>query len=369
MADSIDRMKEMLFWLKLLSVQGIGIQRAFQIRGELVSFDEADRATIEQWRHLCGSEKIAESLYQAFRVSHEYLEEKIITQKVSFVVWSDGDYPHLLREIAAPPPFYFYKGKRLTDHHRIAIVGTRNCTSYGRHVAYETALALSNAGTEVVSGLAQGIDGNAHRGAIAGGTPTIAVLGSGVHTIYPQEHRALAQQIIDQGGSLLSEHLPWIGPQKHHFPRRNRMISGLCRAVIVVEAPVKSGALISARYALEDNREVLAVPGNITSDRSAGTNLLIMDGATPLLCSSSAPLQVGSPLAVPFVQAETAIRNGETSLVEKIIAELQTGSKSVETLCTALSLSSESAAVHLLSLELDGKIQKRLDGRYEWQAR
>lgn len=368
MTDSADRMKELFFWLKLLAVQGIGIRRAFLIRDAFSSVDEADQATIEQWRHLCGSEKIAESLLRTFQVSHERLEARLTAQKVEFVIWSDPDYPPLFREIAAPPPFYFYQGKRLTDRHRIAIVGTRNCTSYGRHVAYETAFALSKAGTEVVSGLAQGIDGYAHRGAIAGGSPTIAVLGSGVHSIYPKEHRALAQQILERGGSVLSEHLPWVGPQKHHFPRRNRLISGLCRGVLVIEASVKSGALITARYALEDNRDVYAVPGNITSERSAGTNLLIMDGAAPMLHPSAAPLQVGSPLATPLMMDEKKNSKDSSSIVDKMMMELQSGAKSVEVLCDALSLSSEMAAVHLLSLELDGKIRKRPDGRYEWQT-
>jgi DNA processing protein len=194
----------------------------------------------------------------------------------------DAEYPRLLKEIPFPPEIIYLKGSlKALDENRpkVAIVGTRKATGYGRETAKSLGRDLSLAGVSVVSGLALGIDSEAHCGALEGPSPTIAVLGSGVNKIYPATNQNLAQKIIESGGAIISEFPPDYPPDKWTFPQRNRIIAGLASATIVVEAPEKSGALITARFALDCNRDIGAVPGEISSINSQGTNLLLKLGA------------------------------------------------------------------------------------------
>ncbi|MEK7596052.1 MAG: DNA-processing protein DprA [Patescibacteria group bacterium] len=189
-------------------------------------------------------------------------------------------YPPLLKEIPDPPLQIYLKGK-IPDEKRkaVAIVGTRKATSYGLKAARELARDLAGQGVIIVSGLALGIDAEAHKGALDAGGLTLAVLGSGINQIYPATNQPLAKKIIDQGGALISEFEPDRPPEKWTFPQRNRVIAGLCQMTVVVEAPERSGALITAYLALEYNREVGAIPGETTSVNSRGTNELIKKGA------------------------------------------------------------------------------------------
>lgn len=192
----------------------------------------------------------------------------------------DPEYPPLLREIEDPPAVLYVKGEGEIDSRKaLGIVGTRRASGYGKAVAHRLAAELARLGIIVVSGLALGIDTAAHHGALDGGGTTVAVLGAGLGRIYPAENEGLAQKIEKEGGLILSEFPILAPPAKWTFPQRNRIISGLSRGVIVVEAPEKSGALITARLALEQGREVFAVPGQVTSFASRGTNRLIQDGA------------------------------------------------------------------------------------------
>ena len=196
----------------------------------------------------------------------------------------DEDYPPLLRQIENPSAVLYMQGNPLIDTTRtLAIVGTRRSSRYGRMMASSLAQGLAALGLTIVSGLAIGIDTAAHKGALENGC-TIAVLGSGLAHIYPASNTRLATQICEQGGSLVSEYPLTMPPSKWTFPQRNRIISGLSRGVIVVEAPQRSGALITARLAMEQGREVFAVPGNATSTASTGTNALIKDGAKLVTC-------------------------------------------------------------------------------------
>ena len=198
---------------------------------------------------------------------------------ISLVLESSESYPRLLKEIHDPPGVLFVRGEiRPADALAIAIVGTRHATSYGLAQADRLASGLAHAGYTIVSGLARGIDAGAHTGAIKAGGRTIAVLGSGVLEIYPPEHEALAQQVIEHG-ALLGESHPKSPPLSGTFPQRNRIISGMCLGVIVVEASDRSGALITARHAMEQGREVFAVPGRVDSRNSRGCHRLIRDGA------------------------------------------------------------------------------------------
>jgi DNA processing protein len=189
-------------------------------------------------------------------------------------------FPPLLKEIPDLPLQIYLKG-RIPDPKKkaVAIVGTRKATSYGLKIARELARDLASQGIIIVSGLALGIDAEAHKGALEAGGLTLAVLGSGINQIYPATNQPLAKKIIDQGGALISEFEPDHPPEKWTFPQRNRIVAGLCQMTVVVEAPERSGALITAYLALEYNREVGAIPGEITSVNSRGTNELIKKGA------------------------------------------------------------------------------------------
>ena len=193
-------------------------------------------------------------------------------------------FPPLLRAIHDPPAELFLRGSGSEDvlsHPTVSIVGARACSSYGRSVARSLARELAAAGVVVISGMARGIDGEAHRGALDADGVTIAVLGCGIDRDYPAAHAELARRVAD-GGLLVSEYAPGVEPAPWRFPARNRIIAGLSRATVVVEARERSGALITADFALEEGRDVLAVPGEITSALSAGTNALIALGATPV---------------------------------------------------------------------------------------
>ena len=199
--------------------------------------------------------------------------------RITPLLQSQADYPRLLAEIPDPPGVLFIRGRLLpADAMSIAIVGTRHCTPYGLAQAQRLASGLSRVGLTVVSGLARGIDAAAHRGALSAGGRTIAVLGGGVLNVYPPEHEGLAREVIEQG-AVLSESPPRAPALGGTFPQRNRIITGLCLGVIVVEAADRSGALISARHAMEQGREVFAVPGRIDSRASSGCHRLIRDGA------------------------------------------------------------------------------------------
>ena len=202
-------------------------------------------------------------------------------QGILWTTLGDPDYPELLREIHAPPLTLFTKGKRLRcGMYPLAVVGTRRCSHYGRRAVEEITGGLPSQ-VAVVSGMAAGIDGHAHREAMDQGKETIAVLGTGVDIVYPQVHRPLYRDLLRKG-TLVDEFPPGTSPQKHHFPQRNRIISGLSRGVLVVESSHRSGSLITASFALEQGRDVFAVPGSIFRGTCRGTNALIKAGAVPV---------------------------------------------------------------------------------------
>src|SRR4030095_2778803 len=195
------------------------------------------------------------------------------------VAWDDTDYPRALLELGYPPPVLFFVGRReLLNRPALAIVGSRNATAQGLDNARNFAHALADAGLTIISGLALGVDAAAHEGALLGTGSTLAVVGTGLDRVYPARHRELAHRIANDGG-LLSEFPPGTPPREHNFPRRNRLISGLAKGVLVVEAAQKSGSLITARYAGEQGREVFAIPGSIHSPLAKGCHKLIRDGA------------------------------------------------------------------------------------------
>ena len=233
----------------------------------------------------CGvNQKIVESFQRVhLGVSLDQVWERIQSVGAQVLTWDDEAYPRLLKEIDQPPPVLYIRGSLIPeDDWSVAIVGTRRVTAYGRQVAEEVATTLAHNGVTVISGLARGVDSIAHQSAISAGGRTLAVLGNGVDVIYPPENRNLAAQIMEHG-ALVSDYPLGTQPDGINFPPRNRIISGLSKAVIIVEAGSTSGALITATFAAEQGRDVFAVPGNINAPQSQGTNRLIRDGAQPLL--------------------------------------------------------------------------------------
>lgn len=277
-------MDERYYWVGFNLIRGIGPVRLQALIHHFGDLETAWKAAPADLAEAGLGPKVIERLVQA-RQSVDLLKvwEKITEQGIRIVTWLDENYPSRLKEIDQPPPVLYLRGDYLPDDQfAVAIVGTRRVTPYGRQVADELASFLAANGITVISGLARGVDAIAHSAAVRAGGRTLAVLGSGVDRIYPPEHRALAEQICAHG-ALVSDYAPGTPPDAVNFPPRNRIISGLSMAVVVVEAGETSGALITAEFAAEQGREVFAVPGNIFAPQSKGTNKLIQQGAQPLL--------------------------------------------------------------------------------------
>jgi DNA processing protein len=274
------------YWLALRRVRGVGPRTC--------------RILLEKYRspevifHLDEAEILAAGVsrpvargIKAFR-DFDPLEKELCELPrlgARLVKWTDDDYPPSLREIADPPPYLFLRGPaRLHEPGCLAIVGARTASEGGLRMAHRLALELAAKGFTVVSGLARGVDGAAHQGALDGGGRTIAVMGCGIDVVYPPEHRKLAEAIVDGGGAIVSELPLGTQPMAENFPTRNRILSGLCLGVVIVEAAEKSGSLITARMALEQNRQVFAVPGSPLTGKTRGSNRLIRDGAKLVEC-------------------------------------------------------------------------------------
>jgi len=230
------------------------------------------------------------------------------------VGWNEPLYPDFLRTTYDPPPVLYVRGQleALEGERSVAVVGARAASPAGTSLARALARDLASAGLTIVSGLARGIDTAAHAGALDGGGRTVAVLGSGLDRLYPGDNEALAASIAEGGGAVVSEFRLGSPPRPGHFPRRNRVIAGWGRAVVVVEAAEKSGALVTARHALEEGREVLAVPGHPSQASSAGTNALIRDGAVLVRDARDVAVELG--LAVQADAAERAGNAGDEVL-------------------------------------------------------
>jgi DNA processing protein len=269
----------------------------------------------------------------------------------------DPGYPSLLAELYDPPQNLFVRGEidALTDP-GVAVVGARSCSAYGAQVARTLARDLAASGVVVVSGLARGVDGEAHRGALEGGGRTVAVLGCGIDRDYPRSHAELARRIV-ASGAVVSEYEPGIEPAPWRFPARNRIIAGLARAAVVVEARERSGALITSDFALELGRDVFAVPGEITSALSAGTNDLLRQGAAPLT-------SVRDVLDALGIDPRPSARTADVSApAATLLALLGDGARSVDELTRASGMASAEVAVTLVELELAG-LAAQADGVY-----
>ncbi|MBT5017475.1 DNA-processing protein DprA [Planctomicrobium sp.] len=301
---------------------------------------------------------------RSFEAAHvEY--QKAVSHEISIVPISSIDYPRSLKEICDPPPvLYVNQELKSTDPLAVGIVGSRHCTHYGRTQAAKLAGALCRAGIVVVSGLARGIDGAAHRGAIDAGGRTIAVCAPGLLKMYPPEHKDLAREVVAQG-AMISESPLDRAPQKGLFPQRNRIIAGLSLGVIIIEAGRKSGALHTARHAMEQGREVFVVPGRIDSSASDGCHDLIRDGAT-LIRDVNDVLESLGPLVEPVQTEEkkTVRVPRELNLNEQeqtVLNLIDTSSTSIEHVLAKAEMASSRVLSTLTVLEMK-RLVRRLPG-------
>lgn len=293
---------------------------------------------------------------------------RMAEHRIGLLALGTPEYPATLAEIPGPPPLLYVGGAlEERDANAVAIVGSRHCTAYGKRAAERLAGELARAGVTVVSGLARGIDGIAHRGALKAGGRTLAVLAGGLSRIYPPEHKELAAE-VRAAGALLSETPMTQDPQPGMFPARNRIISGLSRAVVIVEAAEKSGALITARHAADQGRPVFAVPGPIDSDASTGTNALIRDGA--ILVRSAADILEELEGTAPLIEARspaapTPPPDGLDPLQQRLWDFLADGPRHGDELAQHLGVGVPQVTGALLTLEMR-KVVRRLPGnRYE----
>lgn len=277
--------------------------------------------------------------------------QTIHEERVHVLVPGQGPYPEVLLHTDPPPCPLFARGRlELLDTPMVAVVGTRRCTRHGRDAAHRVAAGIAAAGVTVISGLARGIDGAAHRG--AGPARTVAVVGSGLDVFFPAAHREL-QLAIGREGLLLSEQLPGAPPAGHHFPRRNRIIAGLAEAVVVVEAPPKSGALGTAELAALLGRTVFAVPGPTDTDRSEGSNALIRDGVTLVTSAREVLTGLGLPLPPEGFEAEApppGLEGQGLALWRALGAE----PRHVDEIASATGLDARRSLASLLALEVRG---------------
>jgi DNA processing protein len=346
-----------MYWVGINMVKGIGAVRFKALLDAFGSAEAAWNATPQALQDAGLSVKIVETFQRVRKgVSLEQVAGRIQSLGVQVLTWDDETYPRHLKEIDQPPPVLYVRGSlKAEDEWAVAMVGTRKVTAYGRQVAAEVATALAHNGVTIVSGLARGVDSIAHQAALNAGGRTLAVLGNGVDLVYPPENRKLADQIMQQG-ALVSDYALGTQPDGQNFPPRNRIISGLALAVIIVEAGDTSGALITASFAAEQGRDVFAVPGNINAPQSRGTNRLIRDGAQPLL----GPQDVLEALNLTMVtEHQTARVTLPSDPVEaRLYKLLSQQPKHVDEIRTEASLPIETVSATLAMMELKGMVRQ-----------
>ncbi|HET6892245.1 MAG TPA: DNA-processing protein DprA [Pyrinomonadaceae bacterium] len=320
-------------WVALNMTPGIGPRAAAKLLERFGSAEAvygATRAELEQLRLLPEAVDIiiARSLYQRAEAEIEIVKKL----GADLLILDDGVYPSLLREIYDPPITLYMKGawEACLEQPCVAIVGSRRCSTYGQNASMMLARDLAQRGVTIISGFARGIDAAAHRGAVDAEGRTVAVLGTGIDQVYPRDHKKLADEILERGGALLTQFPLGTPPVSENFPYRNRIISGLCLGVVVVEAAENSGSLITARLAIEQNREVFAVPGNITSKNSFGTNYLIKGAGAKLVQQwqdivAELPPQIAARLLPPpFAEKKDKTLADQLSLVPRGLSGSET---------------------------------------------
>jgi len=358
-------MTDLKYWLGFNLVKGIGPAKLQALLDYYKDVGAAWGASERDLEHI-GLDRRAISAFVETRAEVDldaYLQ-RVRDANVTVLTWESDAYPRFLREIPAPPPVLYVAGEiQEADRWAVAVVGTRRLSEYGKQIVRELVTGLVRNNVTIVSGLARGIDGIAHKTAVEMGGRTIAVLGSGIDCLYPPQHRNLARRIIkDRQGAVITEYALGTQPDAKNFPPRNRIISGLSLGVVVIEAGKKSGALITADFALEQNREVFAVPGNVYSPASAGTNRLIQLGAKLVMSVDDildelnltmVPQQVVVQMAMPESREEATL-----------LKHLSPQPSHVDEIVRASGMSSAEVSSTLAIMELKGMVQQVGGMRY-----
>ncbi len=343
-------------WIRLSLVKGVGVENFKLLVNKFGSPRGVIKAPKGELRKLTNSE-IAEGIKGCLDIDVHQSLSLMASLDVKLVPYTSGSYPKRLQDLPYSPPLLYVRGDLGNDEHSIAIIGSRRASCYGKAVAERFARELARAGLTVVSGLARGIDTCAHRGALEEGGRTIAVLGCGIDRIYPSENVYLLREVV-KNGACVSEFPIGTQPFAGNFPRRNRIISGLSDAILVVEATMHSGTFSTVQWALEQGKEVFAVPGNITEETSKGTNKLIMDGARPV--TSTQDIIDGLDIDRKVSKREPPVMSEEEM---KVYNSLGNRAVHIDSLVSVLSIPVSRLSAILLALELKSVV-KSLPGRY-----
>lgn len=365
MVETMD-LGELKFLNAWNAIPGVGAVTLRALKNHFSSFEKAWRMPESAYVSLhLDTQAHAAILERKKFIDPDREMQKLARGNIWMITEENPEYPAALKEIPVPPVALYGRGNKdaLSAGNSIAVVGTRRPTPYGLESAETIVTKLANAGMTIVSGLATGIDTRAHKTTLAYKGITVAVLGSGVDSpsIFPPENRGLAERIASAGGAVISEYSPGTPSVKEHFPMRNRIISGLSRGTLVVEAREKSGALITARCALEQNRDVFAVPGSIFSATSAGPNALIRDGAIAVSDAG----HILEALGIEYAEREALRADAEASPEESALLKLLATPQSIDRIKEKTGRSAGAIMASLSLLELRGRIKNLGGGTFQ----
>ena len=351
------RNKDIKYWVGFSIIPGIGRVKLTQLENYFGSLEEAWRAAPADLKH-SGLDSSSINAITSWRpkISLEAEMEKLDRYGVKVVTWHDPDYPSRLKEIYDYPPLLYVRGSLLPeDEWCLAVVGTRRATVYGRQVTEEIVADLARSKITIVSGLAKGIDSIAHHSALDAGGRSIAVFACGLDIVYPSENANLARSIIQQG-ALISEYPLATRPKADNFPRRNRIMSGLSLGVLIIEAGETSGAMITARLALEQNREVFAIPGSVLSPASKGTNHLIQEGAKLVRDYTDILEELNLMTVARQIEMKEVIPSSDTEslLLKQLCAE----PTHIDEVCRSSGLPISTVSSTLAMMELKGLVKQ-----------
>jgi DNA processing protein len=358
-----DRIKTVLntdikYWVGFNNIPGIGRVRLGQLESHFGSLEPAWKAALGEMQR-AGLDSPALRAIDQWRskIDPDAEMEKLVKYHVQVLTCNDKDYPRRLKEIYDYPPVLYVKGTILPeDEWCLAVVGTRRATVYGKQVTEEMVTDLARSKITIVSGLAKGIDTVAHRTALEAGGRTLAVLANGLDTVYPAENSNLARAVMENG-ALISEYPLGAKPRAENFPRRNRILSGLSMGVLVTEADENSGAMITARDALEQNREVFAIPGSILSPASRGTNHIIQAGEAKLVTKYTDILEELN-LTTVARQMEMSELLPETGIEKQLIQQLSAEPSHIDEVCQRSGLPTATVSSTLAMMELKGLVKQ-----------
>lgn len=367
---------ELREWVWFANLKGIMTRKKnelLELFGTPASIYEADAAALAK-TGILSRENIDAILSEEPRKTVDETMEKLALNNISVITQQDGAYPELLKNIADPPVCLYIKGNMSHDEISIAVVGSRRASGYGITTSRKISSELAEFGICVISGMARGIDTAAHQGALSSGGRTIAVFGCGLDIVYPPENRRLMERIIENG-AVVSEYPPGTIPAPHHFPVRNRIVSGMSIGILVVEAGEKSGSLITAQLALEQGRDVYALPGNVISINSIGTNKLIQDGAKLVTSVYDIIDEIrwyknfkkNNLLNLNDFRIRKKIPDSLDSEEQSVIQMLSVEPLQIDEIHSRLSIDLQLLHRVLLSLEMKGLIRREAGGKYTIQ--